>query len=104
LLLNNSVQTESVAQGKQMLHCMRYSQNTNGRRNSYQTYWYDSSTVSNQTQRNCNCTIRLTRSLLLPTQAYTVRLVWVPGHIGNVENVVWKIWTFAERGLHNVYT
>ena len=43
--------------------------------------------VTNQPQRNCNCTVRLTRSLFLPTQAYssshfyTVRLVWFPGHM-----------------------
>ena len=43
--------------------------------------------VNNQWQRNYKCTVRLTRSLLLPTQAYNsnhfyiLRLVWFPGHM-----------------------
>ena len=43
--------------------------------------------VSNQRQTNSDCTIRQTRSLFLPTQAYNsshvymVRLVWFPGYV-----------------------
>ena len=54
--------------------------------------------MSNQRQRNYNCTVRLTRSLLLPTQAYNsshfymVRLVWFPGHMD---------WEHRERSLRN---
>ena len=42
VLLNNSEQTVSVAQGKQIDAAVRFLQN--GRHNSYQPYWYDSST------------------------------------------------------------
>ena len=57
-----------------------------GRHNSYQTYWYDTLTVppvSNQQQRNCNCTVRQTHSLLLPTQAYNKK-PFLPGKTGLV--------------------
>ena len=43
--------------------------------------------VSNRRQTNSNCSIRQTRSLFLPTQAYSrnhfymVRLVWFPGYM-----------------------
>ena len=54
--------------------------------------------VSNQWQRNCNCTTRLTHSLFLPTQAYssshfyTARLAWFPGHMD---------WELRKRCLGN---
>ena len=45
------------------------------------------SPVSNRRQTNSNCSVRQTRSLFLPTQAYNrshfymVRLVWFPGYM-----------------------
>ena len=71
--------------------------------------------VSNPRQTNNDCTVRQTRSLLLPTQAYNsshfymVRLVWFPGYMDwERRYYTWEIRgqtrTFAERGhLHNVY-
>ena len=47
LLLNNSEQTVSVAQGRKQMQQWDICKNgflQNGRHNSYQTYWYDSST------------------------------------------------------------
>ena len=73
--------------------------------------------VSNPRQTNSDCTIRQTRSLFLPTQAYNsghfymVRLVWFPGYMDwESRNYTWEIReqtrTFAERcergHLHNV--
>ena len=71
--------------------------------------------VSNRRQTNSDCSIRQTRSLFLPTQAYNrmhfymVRLVWFPGYM-DWERIkyTWEIRgqkrTFAERGhLHNLY-
>ena len=84
----------SVAQGKQMLHwnirktwiSLEHVGTTaiklTGRSMTV-------SPVSNQRERNCNCSTRLTRSLLLPTQAIqlqpflhgSLRLVWFPRHL-----------------------
>ena len=58
--------------------------------------------VSNQRQKNSNCTVRQTRSLSLPTQAYNsshfymVRLVWFPGYM-DWERTLWEIYE-GKRG------
>ena len=68
----------------------------NGRYNSYQMYWYDSSTCEHPTADNC--TVRLTHSLLLSTQAYNsshfymVRLVWFPRYMDwECRNIFWEM-------------
>ena len=64
--------------------------------------------VSNQRWTNSDCSIRQTRFLFLPTQAYnsshfyTVRLVWFSGYMGwERRKYTWEIrgqkWMFAER-------